>query len=153
MNKLFLEDFHAGQVIELGSRSVTKEEILSFARDFDPQPFHVNEEAAKKSIYGGIIASGWHTVSILMRLMVDGLLGRAAGMGSPGVEGVRWLLPVRPGDTLSARGSTTEVIPSESKPDRGLVKALYEVFNQRGEKVMTMQGMVIIKRRPAADKT
>lgn len=151
MEKLFLEDFYVGQVIELGGRSVTLEAILAFARDFDPQPFHVDEAAAKKSIYGGIIASGWHTTSILMRLMVDGLLSRSASMGSPGVDQIRWLLPVRPGDTLSARGVTTEVIPSQQKPDRGVVNSTYEVYNQKGEKVMTMQGMCMFKRRPAAE--
>lgn len=153
MDKLFLEDFFVGQVIELGSRGVSREEILAFARDFDPQPFHVDEEAAKKSIYGGLIASGWHTTSMLMRLMVDGLLSRSSSMGSPGVDQIRWLLPVRPGDTLSARGVTTEVIPSQQKPDRGVVNSMYEVFNQRGEKVMTMQGMCMFRRRPAEKKS
>jgi len=145
---MYLEDFSAGQSLELGSRSVTKEEIISFATQFDPQPFHVDEAAARKSIFGGLIASGWHTTSLLMRLMVDGLLSHSTSMGSPGIDQIRWLLPVRPGDTLSARGIVQQVTPSSSKPDRGVVHTRYEVRNQKGELVMTMDGMGMFKRRP-----
>jgi acyl dehydratase len=149
MDLLYLEDFSVGQVIELGARSLTQEEIVGFARQFDPQPFHVDETAARQSIFGGIIASGWHTVATLMRLMVDGYLSKSASMGSPGVDQIRWLLPVRPGDVLNARGTVQEVTRSSSKPDRGIIKVIYEVFNQKGERVMTMQGMGMIKvRRP-----
>lgn len=146
---LYLEDFTPGQEIDLGSRSVTKEEIIAFATQFDPQPFHIDEEAAKKTIYGGLIASGWHTVSLFMRLLSDGLLANAASMGSPGVDEVRWLKPVRPGDTLSARGVVNEVVPSRSKPDRGMLKTTYEMYNQNGEKVLSMKGLGMFARRPS----
>ena len=148
MPDLFLDDFEVGQVFELGSKTVTKDEIMAFAREFDPQPFHTDEVAAKDSIYGGLIASGWHTVSMFMRLLADGLLARAASMGSPGVDEVRWLKPVRPGDTLTARGVINEVRPSRSKPDRGVVRTTYEVFNQDGEKVLSMRGIGMFARRP-----
>jgi acyl dehydratase len=145
---LYLDDFEPGQVIELGSRSVSKDEIIAYARQFDPQPFHIDEQAAAKSIYGGLIASGWHTVSLFMRLLVDGLLSRTASMGSPGVDEVRWLKPVRPGDRLSARGIVEEVIPSGSKPDRGLLRITYEMSNQDGEKVLSIKGLGMFGRRP-----
>jgi acyl dehydratase len=146
----YLDDYAPGQVIELGSRSLTQDEIVDFARQFDPQPFHVDEAAARRSIYGGIIASGWHTVATLMRLMVDGYLSKVASMGSPGVDQIRWLKPVRPGDTLTARGVVQGVKRSTSKPDRGVVDVRYEVFNQKGERVMTMQGMSLMGARDAA---
>ena len=144
---LYLEDFEPDQVIELGSRSVTKEEIIAFAKQYDPQPFHIDEEAAVDTIYGGIIASGWHTVCLFMRLLVDGLLSNAASMGSPGVDEVRWLKPVRPGDVLTARGVVHEVIPSRSKPDRGVLRTTYEMFNQDGERVLSMKGVGMFRRR------
>lgn len=144
---MYLEDFAVGQTLELGSRGVTREEIIDFAKQFDPQPFHVDEDAARQSIFGGLIASGWHTTSLLMRLMVDGLLSHSSSMGSPGIDQIRWLLPVRPGDTLSARATVQKVTPSSSKPDRGVMHSLYEVRNQKGELVMTMQGMGLFKRR------
>ncbi len=141
MKKIHFEDFKVGQVIELGSCTVSKDEIIAFARKFDPQPFHIDEAAAERSIYGGLIASGMHTCSIFMRLLYDGLLSRAASMGSPGQDELRWIKPVRPGDTLSARGLVEELIPSRSKPDRGLIRTTYEVFNQDGDKVMTLRGI------------
>ncbi len=144
---LYLEDFEPDQVIELGSRSVTKEEIIAFAEQYDPQPFHTDEAAAVETIYGGIIASGWHTVCLFMRLLVDGLLSDAASMGSPGVDEVRWLKPVRPGDVLTARGVIHEVIPSRSKPDRGVLRTTYEMFNQDGERVLSMKGVGMFRRR------
>jgi acyl dehydratase len=123
--------------------------MIAFAREFDPQYFHVDEEAAKKSIYGGLLASGWHTASILMRLLYDGLIRHVVSMGSPGVDELRWLRPVRPGDTLSARLTVLESIPSRSKPDRGIIRSLCEVRNQHGEVVMTTRGMSLLGRRPA----
>ena len=146
---LYLEDFTPGQEIKLGSRSVSKEEIIAFATQFDPQLFHIDEDAAKETIYGGLIASGWHTVLLFMRLLADGLLANAASMGSPGVDEVRWLKPVRPGDTLSARGVVKEVVPSRSKPDRGMIKTTYEMYNQDGEKVLSMKGLGMFGRRPS----
>ncbi len=144
----YLESVTAGAVLELGSRTVSEEEILAFAREFDPQPFHINPEAATQSIFGGIIASGWHTCSLTMRLMVDSFLSRAASLGSPGVEQIRWLRPVRPGDTISARIVVLDVRPSQSKPDRGSVKMRTEVTNQAGELVMTMESTGLVGRRP-----
>jgi Acyl dehydratase len=145
---LYLEDFAAGQTIALGSRTLTEEAILAFAREFDPQPFHIDPEAARASIYGGLIASGWHTAATLMRLLVDGVLGDSASLGSPGIDEIRWKLPVRPGDTLSANAQVLEVVPSSSRPDRGVVHLLYTVRNQRDEVVMTMRGMGLMRRRP-----
>ena len=147
MVEIYFEDFQVGQVYELGSYTVSEEQILTFAREFDPQPFHVDSVLAAESIYGGIIASGLHSASIFMRLLYDGLLCRSASMGSPGQDELRWLRPVRPGDTLTARGTVEELIPSKSKPDRGLIRKSYEVLNQHGEKVMTMRGLGMFGRR------
>lgn len=147
MKKTYFEDFRVGQVIELGSCTVSKDEIIAFARKFDPQPFHIDEAAAERSIYGGLIASGWHTGSLFMRLLYDGLLSHAASMGSPGQDELRWIKPVRPGDTLSARGLVEELIPSRSKPDRGLIRTTYEVFNQDGDKVMMVRGLGMFGKR------
>ena len=144
----YFEDFTPGEEIELGTRSVTEEEIVAFARQFDPQPFHVDAEAARGSIYGGVIASGWHTCSMMMRMVVDGMMGGAASMGSPGLDGVRWLLPVRAGDTLALRHVTRQVKASSSKPDRGVVWTSWEARNQHGETVCTIEGMAMFKRRP-----
>ena len=146
--KIYLDDFYDGQIIDLGSCTVSREEIIAFAGQYDPQPFHTDEEAAKGSIYGGLIASGWHTVALFMRLLVDGLLSRAASMGSPGVDEVRWPKPVRPGDTLSARGVVLAVVPSRSKPDRGILRTSYEMFNQSGEQVLSIKGIGMFARRP-----
>jgi acyl dehydratase len=132
------DDFEAGQVHELGTHTVTEEEILAFAREFDPQSFHVDPEAAKESVFGGLIASGWHTGAMWMRLYVDSLLGGAASMGSPGIEELRWLAPVRPGDTLSGRLTVLEATPSERRPDRGTVRIRGEMVNQDGVTVMSM---------------
>ena len=135
-----------GDEIDLGSRQVTETEIIAFARDFDPQPFHIDPDAADASIFGGIIASGWHTCALTMRLLVDGFLSHATSMGSPGVEQIRWLRPVRPGDTLTARIRVLEKRPSQSKPDRGSIKSLTEVTNQAGDLVMTMESFVLMGR-------
>ena len=151
MSKIYFDDFEVGQTIELGSCMVTKEEIIEFALKFDPQPFHINEKEAAETIYGGLIASGWHTGSLFMRLLYDGLLSRAASMGSPGQDEMRWVRPVRPGDTLSARGVIEEKIPSRSKPDRGLVRTTYQVFNQEGLEVMKIRGLGIFAKRPSDD--
>lgn len=148
---LFFEDFRPGDLTDTGSLTVTKEEILSFARQFDPQPFHVDEEAARQSPYGGLIASGWHTAALCMRLIVA-LLGSGSGsLGSPGVDELRWLKPVRPGDELSVRVEVLEAIPSRSKPDRGLVKLRYTMRNQKSEDVMTMIALGLVLRRPKVE--
>jgi acyl dehydratase len=145
----YFEDFFPGQDIDLGTRSVTEEEIIAFASAFDPQPFHVDKEAAGKSIYGGVIASGWHTCSMMMRMVVDGLMAKSSSMGSPGLDGVRWLAPVRAGDTLNVRYQTTQVKASNSKPDRGVVWSKWVAINQHGETVCTVEGMGMFSRRPA----
>jgi acyl dehydratase len=132
------EDFEAGQVYELGSTTVTEEEIVDFARRFDPQPFHLDAEAAKDSNFGGLIASGWHTGAMWMRLYVTSLLGGGSGQGSSGIEELRWLAPVRPGDTLSGRLTVLETTPSERHPDRGTIRIRGEMVNQDGVTVMSM---------------
>ncbi len=144
----FFEDFTPGQEIDLGQRTVSEEEIIDFARQFDPQPFHVDAEAASGSIYGGVIASGWHTCAMMMRMVVDGLPFASSSMGSPGLDGVRWLLPVRAGDTLSLRHVTKHVKASSSKPDRGVVWTSWVATNQHGETVCTIEGMAMFRRRP-----
>ena len=147
---VYLDDFIPGQVREFGRHDITKDEIVAFASKYDPQPFHTDEEAAKSSFYGGLIASGWMTVGIAMRMVCDDYLFGAASMGSPGVDQIRWLQPVKPGDVLRLRLTTREVKPSQSKPDRGVVRSLWEVLNQRDEVVMTLEGMGMFRRRPAA---
>ena len=147
--KLYFDDLRVGPVGEYGTYTVSREEIIAFARAYDPQPFHVDDEAAKRSIYGGLIASGWHTASVAMRLVVDGFLKNAASLGSPGVDQLRWLKPVRPGDTLSVRVEILEVTPSRSKPDRGSIRATYETLNQRREVVLALTCTIMFARRPA----
>ena len=146
---LYFEDFVVGSKRELGSRTVTEEEIVGFAKQYDPQPFHVDKEAASKSIYGGLIASGWMTCSIMMRMLVDNMTSKAASMGSPGVDEIRWLKPVYAGDTLTVSLSVLDARPSASKPDRGVVMTQWEAVNQRGELVCTVKGMGMYGRRPA----
>ncbi len=145
----YFEDFHVGQVIELGSRDVTEAEIIAFAKAFDPQWFHTDPAAAKASIWGGLVASGWHTTALFMRLLVDGHLHALASIASPGVEDIRWLKPVRPGDRLSARLTVIEATRSRSGAARGTFKQLGELFNQNGELVMTLRPISIIGCRPA----
>ncbi|WP_317201565.1 MaoC family dehydratase [Janthinobacterium sp.] len=147
---LYFEDFYVGQELRLGARLVTEEEIIAFARQFDPQPFHLDQEAAAGSIFGGVIASGWHTCSMMMRMVVDGVLNGSSSMGSPGLDCVRWIRPVRGGDTLSVVYVTKEVRASASKPDRGVVVSLWQASNQHGELVATVEGMGMFRRRPRA---
>ena len=146
----YFEDFVVGQQLDMGSRVVTEGEIIAFAREFDPQPFHVDQDAAAASMFGGIIASGWHTCSMMMRMVTDRLLSRSSSLGSPGLDSVRWLKPVRGGDTISVLYITQEVRPSASKPDRGVVVSLWQASNQHGDVVATVQGMGMYGRRPAA---
>jgi len=148
--KWYFEDFVSGQVIELGQRHVTEEEILRFAKEFDPQSFHIDQEAAKDSIFGSVIASGWHTCGMIMRLVVDGFIGNSSSMGSPGVDEIRWILPVKPGDTLTVTAETVSTKASTSKPDRGIVYTVWKAVNQRGELVCTIKGMGMFGRRPQA---
>lgn len=143
----YFEDFKPGEVAELGSHTITRDEIIAFARQFDPQTFHLDEEAARQTIFGGLIASGWHTGSLVMRLFCDGVIKDTASLGSPGVDEMRWIQPVRPGDTLSLRMTVTECVPSRSKPDRGIVRSLLELRNQHGEVVVSIKGMNLVRRR------
>ena len=144
----YFEDFHQGDVLQMGSRTVSEEEIIAFATQFDPQPFHIDAAAAGQSIFKGIIASGWHTCSMMMRLVVDSSIGESSSMGSPGIESVRWLKPVRGGDTLSVTSTVKEVRASASKPDRGIVVSLWRATNQHGELVATVEGMGLFGCRP-----
>jgi acyl dehydratase len=146
--KWYFEDFEPGRIIAVGSRTLGEEEIIAFARQFDPQPFHVDHDAAAKSMFGGIIASGWHTCSIMMRMMVDGFLSQAASLGSPGVDEIRWLKPVRAGDTIAVTTTVLDARASSSKPDRGVVHTMWEAKNQHGETVATVKGMGMFMRRP-----
>ncbi len=145
----YFEDFKVGEVFEGGARTISKDEMVAFAREFDPQPFHTDEAAARETMYGGLIASGWHSGSLMMRLFYDGLIRDSASMGSPGIDEVRWLKPVRPGDTLHLRTTVLEVIESRSKPDRGLVRTLCELRNQEGEVVMSIKPINFFRRQPA----
>jgi len=148
MTPLYFEDFQPGQVIDLGAYSFSEQEILDFARQFDPQPFHLDHDAAAASHFGGLVASGWHTCSAMMRRIVDGLLVKAVSHGSPGVDEIRWLKPVRPGDTLNMSMRIIETIASRSKPDRGVLKSEYQAINQHGELVLSMKTLGMFGRRP-----
>lgn len=150
MTYRYFEDFRPGETIELGYRTVTEAEIIAFARDYDPQTFHIDPEAARHSAFGGIVASGWHTAALFMRLFVDGALKESSALASPGVDELRWLKPVRPGDRLSARITVIDAVPSRSKPDRGLVRHACEVANQHGETVMSMRTLALFGRRREA---
>jgi acyl dehydratase len=143
----WFDDFTPGMVSEFGDYEMTEAEIVDFARRYDPQPFHTDPEAARSSVFGGLIASGWNTVGALMRMMVDHHLPAAASLGSPGIDEIRWLKPVRPGDRLRVRATVEQATRSRSKPDRGVVHSLNEVLNQHGEVVMTMRGMTMLRAR------
>lgn len=146
----YWEDFAVGETGDLGSCQVTKAEALAFARKYDPQPFHTDAEAARRSIYGGLIASGWHTCALMMRLSVEAARReQAAATGSPGVDSCRWVKPVRPGDVLTGRTEVLESWPSRSKPV-GFVRRRNELVNQRGEVVLTVVGITMYRRRAAA---
>jgi acyl dehydratase len=143
----YFEDYVPGAVYEFGSIIVEEQNILDFAGCYDPQPFHVDRDKAKQSPFGGIIASGWHTAALTMRLLVDHYISRVAGMGSPGSGPIRWLRPVRPGDELSIRVTVLKATRSRLKPDRGIVRSFVETMNQRGEVVMTRTAMGILRCR------
>jgi acyl dehydratase len=147
--KYYWEDFKVGERIEVGTVDVDKDEVIEFASRYDPQSFHIDEEAAKQSIYGGLIASGWHSCALIMRLICDAYMLETASLGSPGVDNVRWPKPVRPGDTLTAYRTTSESRLSKSRPEAGIIKTLWEVENQNGELVMTMSGINLLLRRDA----
>ena len=145
--KRHFEDFQAGEAIELGERTITEPEIVSFARQFDPQSFHIDPLAARESIFGGLVASGWHTAGILMRLWVDAILAHVVSMGSPGVDSLRWPEPVRPGDRLRGRATVLELRASQSRPTMGIVRWQGELHNQDGRLVFSVTGTNFIGRR------
>jgi acyl dehydratase len=145
----YWEDFEVGEVTELGSVDVTEQEVLEFARRYDPQPFHVDPDAAAAGPFGGLIASGWHTTALFMGMFVRSVLLHSASMGSPGVEEIRWLAPVRPGDRLSGRVTVTGAQPSATNPRRGTIFTTSEVLNQEGAVVMTLKARGFFARRPS----
>jgi acyl dehydratase len=140
----YFEDYVPGAVYEYGHIPVTEAEIIDFARRFDPQYIHVDRERAVQGPFGGLIASGWHTAAMMMRLLVDNFLAKKASLGSPGIDELRWLRPVRPGDVLSVRLSVLDATRSRSKPDRGVVRTLCEVLNENREVIMSLKAMNII---------
>lgn len=146
----YLEDYAPGLVLEFGDRLVTAEEIVAFAREYDPQPFHLDEGEGRKTHFGGLVASGWQTAGFMMRMMVDNMLSPETSLGSPGLDGLRWLKPVRPGDRLRVRATIEEVKRSRSRPEMGTVKQLTEVINQNGEVVMSMISIGMVRARDKA---
>ena len=144
------QDMEPGRTRVLGSVTPTRDEILAFARQFDPQPFHLDEEAARNSVFGALCASGWHTCAMAIRLMVDNFLSQAASLGSPGMEGIQWLKPVFPGDTLTLHYSVLDKRPLASRPGVGLLRTRTEMTNQRGEPVLRMEGYGMMRRRHPA---
>jgi len=147
--EFYFEDYVPGQISEYGAITVEQSEMIEFARKFDPQVCHTDPEKSAEGPFRGVIASGLYTAGIMMRLFVDNHLSKAATFGSPGTDEMRWLQPVRPGDTLRIRVTVLEVTPSRTKPDRGLVRHLTEVLNQHGNVVMTVKAMMIMRRRKA----
>ncbi len=146
----YWEDFKPGDVSDLGPVSVSEEEIVEFARRYDPQPFHVDPVAARDGPFGGLVASGWHTTALFMSMFVPAILLDAASMGSSGVDEIRWTAPVRPGDTLTARVTVTDARPSARHRGRGTVFTHSEVFNQDGVLVMTMRARGFFARRESS---
>ena len=144
----YFEDYIEGDVHCFGTIAVEADEIVAFASRFDPQTLHTDPEAAKSGPFGGLIASGWHTAGLMTRLFIGHYLTQVASLGSPGGDELRWLKPVRPGDTLSVRVTVLKAVPSKSKPDRGAVTSFVEVINQAGEVVMTFKVVNIIAKRP-----
>ncbi|HEV2357913.1 MAG TPA: MaoC family dehydratase [bacterium] len=147
VDRRYFEDYVPGSVLEYGAITVTEEDMIEFAERFDPQPFHVDADAAAEGPFGGLIASGWHTASVMMRLVADHYLSKVASLGSPGVDELRWTRPVRPGDSLRVRVSIMEARRSRSKPDRGVVRSRVEIVNQRGDVVMSLQALNILRCR------
>jgi acyl dehydratase len=146
----YFEDYELGTVHEFGTIAVEETEIIEFGQRFDPQVFHTDPQAAKQTIYGGLIASGWQTASLMMRLFVDHYLSGIASLGSPGVDEMRWIKPVRPGDILSLRVTVSQTKRSRSKPDRGVLFSFIEVLNQNHDVVMSMKAvnLLLCRQRP-----
>jgi acyl dehydratase len=148
---IYFEDLQVGAVTDFGSYDVTREEVLEFARKYDPQPFHISDEAAAKTHFGRIAASGWHTAAMVMSVIARHVIAHEqAGLGSPGIDDLRWKKPVYPGDTLRVRGEIVDTTPSRSKPEIGSFRTHTIVTNQNDEVVMTFTSIVLISRRPAS---
>lgn len=148
---VYFEDLEIGAETEFGTYEVTRQEVLEFARKYDPQPFHLSDEAAAKTHFGRIAASGWHTAAMTMAVIARHVVKHEqAGLGSPGIDDLRWTKPVYPGDTLNVRGEILEKTPSRSKPEIGSFRTRTTVTNQDGDTVMTFVSIVLIRRRPAA---
>jgi acyl dehydratase len=149
MSGRYFEDYQPGAVFAAGTLTVSADEIIEFARKYDPQPMHTDPEAAGRGTFGGLIASGWHTGAMMMRLFADNFLSPEASVASPGIDELRWLKPVRPCDTLSLRVTVLEARPSRSRPGEGVVRSHVEVLNQAGEIVMSLKPISLVRRRPA----
>ena len=145
---IYWEDLQVGQVRQLGQIKPTREDIIAFAKQFDPQPFHLDDEAAKASVFGALCASGWHTCALAMRLMVTEFLCHTSSMGSPGLENIKWLKPVFPDDELRLQTTVLETKPMGKRPDIGMTRNLWEMFNQHGDKVLHMEGWGMFRRQP-----
>jgi acyl dehydratase len=150
IDRRYFEDYRVGAAHHYGAITVDEAEVVAFATKFDPQYLHVDAEAAARGPFGGLIASGWHTAAMMMRLFADNYLSRVASLASPGIDELRWTRPVRPGDTLSIRVNVLEANVSRSKPDRGVVRTLIEVLNQEGEMVMSCKAINLLRRRDSA---
>jgi len=147
--QFYFEDFTPGRVFKHGPRRVPREEMMGFAAEFDPQPMHLDETAAKDTLLGGLSASGWYACCILMRMSVDAFVGQSASMGAPGVDEVKWLKPIRPDDELHLRATVAEARVSRSRPEMGLVKLDFEIFNGPGVAVMKLTTSLMMRRRTA----
>jgi acyl dehydratase len=148
--RYYWEDFPTGSTRDFGPMAVTREATIAFAALWDPQPFHLDDAAAEASLFGRLSASGWHTCAMAMRMMCDAYLLDTASLGSPGLDSLKWLKPVHPGDTLSGRLTVLEARPMNSKPHVGLVRSQWQVFNQLGEPVLEMEGWGMFRRREVA---
>lgn len=145
--KLYFEDFQPGSIREYGPRLVSREEIIAFAAEFDPQPMHLDEEAARATMLGGLAASGWHTCCMMMRMVADGFILNSSSMGAPGIDEVRWLAPLRPGRQIRVRTTVLDTRISSSRPNMGFVKMLFEVIDDTGVIVMTLNNSLMMGRR------
>jgi len=149
VSKIYFEDFKPGVFAEFGPRVVTREEIVAFAAEFDPQPMHLDEVAARSTLLGGLSASGWYACCVLMRMCTDAFVLNSASMGAPGVDEVRWLAPIRPGDELTLTATALDSRVSKSRPDMGFVRFSFELSNQAGAKVVALTTSLMVGRREA----
>lgn len=150
MPRFYYEDFHEGSIANFGPRTITREEIVAFAAEFDPQPMHLDEAAARDSLLDGLSASGWHTCAIMMRFLADNVLAGSSSMGSPGIDELHWRKPVRPGDLISYRRTVLEKRVSKSRPEMGLIRFRHELLDQTGELVMESTNTILFGRAPGS---